>query len=198
MGKLVYGVGVYTKGEHVSAYTYAGRFQHSKEYPIWLDMLRRCYSVKSQAKNPTYVGCSVSDNFKNFQYFAEWCQSQIGFGLPKYQLDKDILIKGNKLYSETTCVFVPRQVNMLLTKSSASRGNQPIGVTFYKDSKKFRAQACIGHKRHLGYFSTQEEAFLAYKEAKEQQIKLTAELYKDSIDPRVYQALLEYAVEMDD
>ena len=198
MGKLVYGVGIYEKGEYVCKISYAGKYQATKEYMLWRGMLRRC-SDKHQQKHPTYIGCLVSDNFKSFQYFAEWCNNQIGFGLPKYQLDKDILVKGNKVYSEHTCAFVPDCLNMVLVKNDARRGQYPVGVYFNRPTQKFMAYLSVNSRhQNLGLFSTPEEAFLAYKEAKEQQIKLIAELYKDSIDPRVYQALLEYAVEMDD
>ena len=43
-------------------------------------------------------------------------------------LDKDILCKGNKIYSRDTCVFVPQRINSLFTKCDNARGDNPIGV----------------------------------------------------------------------
>ena len=97
----------------------------TKEYVLWKGMLQRCYS---DTQYPTYEGCEVSDNFKSFEYFYEWCNKQIGSGNEGWHLDKDLLVKGNKVYSEDTCVFIPKEINMVLTKSTASRGEYLIGV----------------------------------------------------------------------
>lgn len=169
----------------------------TKEYSLWNNMLKRCYNIKCQAKHPTYISCSVSDNFKMYSYFHEWCQNQIGFDMDEYHLDKDLLLKHNKIYSEDNCIFIPKNLNVLLTKSTAARGILPIGVTNY--GNKFIARCSIyGIRKHLGSFETLELAFNAYKEFKEAHIKELAEKYKDNIDPRAYQALINYEVSIDD
>ena len=163
-------------------------------------MLQRCYSDTYKKKQPTYEGCEVSDNFKRYEYFYEWCHKQVGFGNEDWHLDKDLLIKGNKVYSESTCVFIPKEINALLTKSTASRGKHLIGVYWDKKANAFKASVNKnkGKQEHLGYFKTELEAFNAYKTAKESFVKEQANKWKDKIDVRVYNALMNYTVEIDD
>ena len=170
-----------------------------REYHIWANMLRRCYGKENTTRSPTYVGCTVSDNFKSYEYFYNWCQDQIGFDNIDFHLDKDLLIKGNKLYSEDTCVFVPREINNLFTKRQNDRGKYPIGVTVDKRGGRYFAQLNVGkERRKFGYSDTPEEAFLAYKQAKEAYIKEVANKWRDQIDSRVYEALMNYQVEITD
>ena len=173
---------------------------HTKEYKLWQNMLVRCYSDSSKKRRPTYEGCEVSDNFKNYEYFYEWCHKQIGFSNKDWHLDKDLLVKGNKVYSETTCVFLPNEVNSLLTKRTASRGEHLIGVSWHKRDKAFRARVNKnkGKSEHLGLFKTEIEAFNAYKKAKEAFIKEQANKWKGQIDDRAYNALMNYTVEITD
>ena len=172
----------------------------TKEYNLWMNMLRRCYSDKSKKKNPTYIGCEVSDNFKSYEYFYEWCNKQIGFSNQSWQLDKDLLVKGNKVYSESTCVFIPAEINLLLTKRTASRGEHLIGVSLCKRNKAFKAMVNKnkGKPEHLGSFNTELEAFNAYKKAKEAFVKEQANKWKGKIDLRAYEALMKYEVNIDD
>lgn len=175
-----------------------------KEYELWSGMLERCYSSKSLKSFPTYSQCTVSDNFKHYTYFKEWCSKQKGFNVKDhngkhFHLDKDILLKGNKIYNEDTCVFVPVEINLLFTKATKNRGNLPVGVNYHNATGKYQARSCIGSgRKYLGVFDTEEEAFHAYKEAKETYIKEVANKWKDQIDSRVYEALINYKVEITD
>ena len=173
---------------------------NTKEYEIWYSMLSRCYNDAYKKHRPTYEGCEVSDNFKYYEYFYEWCHSQVGFGNQGWHLDKDLLVKGNKVYSEDSCVFIPQGVNSLLIKHEASRGEHLIGVCWCKRDKAFKAQISKnkGSPEHLGYFKTELEAFKAYKQAKESFIKEQANKFKSQIDPRAYEALMNYEVEITD
>lgn len=192
MIKLVLGVGVNDRRYPVWA-----EGKTLKEYYLWQDLLKRCYSPKYHQRRPTYIGCSASENFKSYSYFHEWVQQQIGFGQKGFQLDKDLIFKGNKLYSEDTCLFLPNELNALLIFRKADRGSFPLGVSAHKG--KFLAQ-CLRRPAptFIGYFDTPEEAFLAYKQAKESYIKLQAEKWKDRIDIRAYAALMAYEVSITD
>lgn len=194
--KLVHGVGI--KGMDYSS-SVDGEL--TIEYVTWRSMLLRC-TKKFQKDNLSYAGITCSENFKSYSFFYEWCQEQIGFGNKdnngkKWCLDKDILVKGNKLYSEDTCVFVPERINNLLGSSKAIRGDYLIGVCFDKTANSFKAQCKTGKgtPKNLGRFNTEQEAFQAYKTFKEALIKNTAEAYKNQIDCRVYWALINYEVD---
>ena len=172
----------------------------TKEYELWTGMLERCYSDGFKKKQPTYEGCEASENFKSYEYFYEWCHKQIGFTNKGWQLDKDLLVKGNKVYNENTCVFLPKEINSLLIKSTASRGKHLIGVYWHKKGKAFVAKVNKnkGKQEYLGLFKTELEAFNAYKKAKEAFVKEQAEKWKSQIDERAYEALMNYTVEITD
>lgn len=170
-----------------------------RDYTLWKNMLYRCYDEKYQDKFPTYKGCSVSEEFKYFPYFKEWCKNQIGFDQDGWFLDKDILIKGNKTYSENACCFVPHEINNLFVKSDAKRENLPIGVSFNETSNTYTAQHSFnGRSKHVGNYENPIKAFQAYKAAKESYIKVVADKWKNLIDQRVYEALINYKVEIVD
>ena len=191
----VYGIGIVG-----TKYPISVNSVQTKEYELWTHMLQRCYSDTYKKKRPTYIGCEVSDNFKSYEYFYEWCNKQIGFNNKGWHLDKDLLVKGNKVYNENVCVFLPQEINSLLVKCTASRGDHLIGVYWNKTNKAFRAMVSKnkGKQEHLGYFKTEIEAFKAYKQAKESFIKEQANNWKSQIDDRAYEALMNYQVVITD
>lgn len=192
--KLVYGVGVNDWG---SSTRFNGK--RLKEYELWSSMLNRCFNEKYKQKYPTYKDVTCSGDWLYMTKFIEDVSQMKGYGLKGWQLDKDILVKGNKIYNKDACCFVPQEVNYLLTKSDKARGKYPIGVWFDKQKGKYRAKLKTnGNPQHLGYFNTSEEAFQAYKVAKEAYIKAVATKWKDQLDERVYQALLNYTVDIAD
>ena len=186
----VIGVGVY-EDTHL---------KYKREHTMWVSMIRRVDSPKYHSKFPTYIGSSMCDTWRNFQVFAEWCNSQKSFlENPEFVLDKDILVKGNKLYSPTTCTFVPASINSLFTKCDARRGCLPIGVYLANKSVKYASCVSIdGVTKTLGYFTNPEQAFLAYKEAKETIIKQKANKYIDRISSECFSAMMNYEVEITD
>lgn len=186
----VFGVGYFGVGDYKSKIDK----KQTKVYGVWSQMLQRCYSEKQQIKQPTYVGCFIDKRWHNFQVFAKWFEENYKEG---FALDKDILFKGNKIYSPETCCFVPQELNNLIIKNDKRRGKYPLGVS--KNGSGFAARANInGEGINLGYFKTPEKAFEAYKKAKEKEIKDTAKLCKNILPKKVYQALINYKIEIKD
>ena len=170
-----------------------------KSYNAWNGMLQRCYNEHIRSNLPTYSDCEVSDDFKYYSKFKEWAEKQIGYDHDKWHLDKDILVKGCKIYSKDTCCFVPPEINCALLNNKKVRGSFPQGVTYNCTKTRYRARILREYKwESLGTYDTPEEAFYAYKPVKEAHIKSLANKWKDQIDPRVYEALMNWTVSIDD
>lgn len=186
----VYGLGYLGIGKYKSQCN----GEKSKIYYAWNNILERCYSKKLQLRKPTYIGCSIVKEWCNFQNFAKWYEENYIDG---FQLDKDLLQKGNKIYSSNTCCFVPREINNLLTSRKLKRGQFPIGVT--KFGNNYRATLTMnGTNTYIGTFSTAEEAFQAYKITKETHIKEVADRWRGQIAEPIYHTLYNYQVEITD
>ncbi len=166
---------------------------NKEAYQSWNSLLQRCYDSNFHERSFTYKDCSVSDNWKNFQVFAEWHEKNYIVG---FALDKDILVKGNKVYSSETCCFVPKQINQLFVKCDRARGQYPIGVYAHKD--KFIFNCTRGKDKIRGRFNTPEEAFQAYKIEKEKYIKEVADKWRGKIAESTYQAMVNYKIEITD
>ena len=184
-----------------------GKNVHTWEYHKWQNMLQRCFDNKYKEKEPTYKNVTCCDRWLCFANFLEdfeilkqeynWSENET------LNLDKDILHKNNKIYSLENCVLVPQWINSLFTKNDTKRGEYPIGVCYNKQCKKYEAYCNINGKFiGLGYHNTVEEAFNAYKIAKENEVKRVANdcvskgyIVKDS---RLYNAMINYQVEIDD
>lgn len=194
----IFGVG-FTGKKYPMSFKVDGKCVNTPEYERWRGMLRRCYSEAERHKNPTYKGCTVSDNFKSYEFFYEWYNKQVGCD-QGWCLDKDLLAKGNKQYREDLCILLPYEINNVLTKTNRLRGKHPIGVHWCNTKKVFVAQVNRGGGKqdYFGQYSTPEEAFQAYKVAKEDYLKELAEKWKGKIDDRAYQAMLNYEVEITD
>lgn len=190
----VYGVGVI--GDSYSCWDGS---KIRKEYGLWSNMLARCYSPKSHKARETYIGCTVSENFKSYTYFYEWCNQKVGFSENNFELDKDLLSGVSKYYSEGTCVFLPQEINVALIKQNKKRGDFPVGVTYHKNTGNFVAQLSTSTgRKHVGAFNNVIDAFVAYKKAKETYLVELAEKWKGKIDDRAYEALINYKVDVDD
>ena len=172
-----------------------------REYRLWNAMITRCYNENLRFKHESYKDCHVSEEWRYLSNFKDWCHQQIGFDQEGFHLDKDILVKGNKVYSPETCCFVPPEINGFLLNGNSYRGDLPVGVVLDKGAKKprYRARLSKYGKYHCyGSYSNPTDAFIAYKQAKEDFAKELAEKWKDQIDPRAYNALMKYQVEITD
>ena len=171
------------------------------QYRVWRNMLERCLSEKFKQDNLAYKGVTVCDEWLSFGNFLEWVNKEVDYsGKPSgFELDKDLIVKGNKLYSPEFCSFVPTTVNLLLVSNAATRGIYPVGVSFHKVVGRFRARlSCCGKVDYLGLFDNPQDAFQAYKTAKEAQIKLVALQYKDVLKPAVFESLMNWEILSDD
>ena len=195
-----YGVGYIGEGK----YKMSENGKNTDEYDIWYHMLMRCYDPKYQEKHTTYRGCKVEDYLLNFQHMCEWLENNY-YEIPgeKMCIAKDILCKGNKIYSRETCIFVPQKINTLFIKCNKSRGKDPIGV-YQLPSGNYQAYCNNGYGKYiyLGIYSTKEEAFNIYKEYKEKVIKDVIDSYEGEIPEPFYsrlkEAMYNYEVEIDD
>lgn len=145
-------------------------------YRRWYDMLKRCYSKPSLKSNPSYIGCSVFEEWLLFSNFSEWMKEQDWKGK---ELDKDVIKPGNKIYSPDNCSFISQALNMLLVNKIVRSNKLPKGVHLHSKTMKFRAIIShSGTETNLGYFNTKTEASNAY-------IKKKVEIILDAIDEQL-------------
>lgn len=106
------------------------------------------------------------------------------------QLDKDLLIEGNKIYNQDACVFVTRVVNSFTIDRGNDRGEWMIGVHWHKGTSKFMSQCSnpfTKKREHLGYFTKELEAHQAWLNRK---LELAHKLAAIQTDTRVAEALI--------
>jgi len=185
---LVYGIGCFGYGKY-------SRKTHKVFYDTWKGMIARCYNETELKRRPTYRGCTVSSYFLNFQNFAKWCEEKYING---FRIDKDILVKGNKIYSPETCCFVPIEINGLFVLCGKNRGKLPLSVS-ETEYGKFVSISSVSNKRiYLGTFDCPVDAFHAYKKSKENRIKELADKHKSNITLECYNALMNWTIDIND
>lgn len=182
--KLVAGVGIYTKGEARGSIN----CKPTQAYKAWSNMLSRVYNEKTLKRTPSYSDCTVCEEWLDYQTFALWYNERWFEGA---ELDKDILIKGNRTYSPDTCMLVPKYINTILGKTFHN-GKNP-GVSWHKLTGKYIVHLNkYGKIMHLGLYTTIEEAFKVYKTAKEEYLnEYATKLYEEGkISEQVKNSLL--------
>lgn len=197
-------MGIGSLGMKYPAY-YEGK--STKEYSIWCVMMHRCFDEDFKIKYPAYKDVTCCKEWLCYENFFEWIIKQDNYDRwlqgKRWDIDKDILIKHNKIYSPDTCVLVPNYINTLFIRQETTRGNLPIGVRLHIINNNYVAQCRIlgkSRQQHLGSYSSPEEAFQSYKNHKEKLIKQTAkEAYAiGEITKRCYEAMMKYEVEITD
>lgn len=196
--KTICGVGYLGVGDYKATEITDGVVRPTKEYDAWRSMLRRCYAGLEQCKS--YKDCKVCEEWHNFQNFAKWFdENYYEIEGERMQVDKDIKIKGNKIYSPDNCLIVPNRINCLFVKSTDKRGEYPIGVYMHKG--RYIAQCHVtelSRQYNIGSYDNPVEAFYGYKNFKEKYIKKVADEYKDLIPRKVYECLINYKIEITD
>lgn len=201
--KNPYHPSVYDVGIIGSKYPYSYNGKSNKEYITWKDMLRRCFNRKGAL--PVYKNIVCCNEWLHYESFYAWLHSQENFDKwldgNRWHLDKDILVKGNRIYSPDTCCLVPFYVNNLF-KVSGNKSELPVGVYYNeKNNKKYYAKCrhpYINSKHiFLGSYWTILEASNAYKTYKENLIKEIAqeEYNKGNITKECYEAMMRYKIE---
>ena len=160
-------------------------------YRSWLNMIKRCYCQKYKETHPTYNDCSAVKEWLLFSNFKEWMVTQDWEGK---QLDKDLIVAGNKIYGPDKCIFVSSKINGILNNCAASRGALPQGVRFDSDTGKYRSECRVdGRKQSIGYFETELEAEYAYLVFKADLIAVTSLGLESIGNPILFDALMRHS-----
>ena len=179
--KTAYGVGYIGEGKYKT-----GRKSGTRMEYIWRCMLQRCYHEKEKHLHPAYYGiCTVCDEWLNYQNFCKWYEENYyEAGKGRMHLDKDILVKGNTVYSPETCLIIPQRINLIFMDKGNGRN------TGIRHNNK-RYEALYGGS-HLGTFDTFEEATKEYDKAKREHIKNVVKEFDGQLPQKVVNALLAW------
>ena len=173
-----------------------GCSERKTSYYVWKSMLTRCYG--GYRKNRTYSDVTVCDEWLCYTSFEQWFDYNYKEG---FHLDKDLKVKGAKVYCPETCSFIPAEINCILGYKTYKEGfiynDLPVGVSYHKKDKKYYSN-CNENGLPLGSssFDCPVEAFQDYKIKKEDVIKAKANQYFKnlSICKQVYKTLMDWEI----
>lgn len=198
----------YDKSIHNVGYLGVGKYKtkmsdgkDSKCYTTWRDMIQRCYDKNFQIKNKSYKNCYVCNEWLNYQNFSAWFyENYYEVSDDSMCLDKDIICKGNIVYCPEYCVFAPKRINCMFISRNRNIKKSLIGVSYIKSDNTYQVQTRTSTHgiQYIGRYKDRGEAFSVYKSMREKYIKEIALLYKDKIDPRLYNAMISYEVGVND
>jgi len=184
--KSVFKAGYYGVGKYVAKQNYA----LTTAYVSWKHILERCYDEPQKHKHLAYYGITtVCEEWLNYQNYAEWYyKNYYEIDNKRMHIDKDILVKYNKIYSPETCIFVPQRINMLFVEKP-NKWNLPNGISMSKSGKYITGY----NTKHIGNFNTLEEAIFSYDNEKRPIIRAIADEYKNmGIPLKLYEALYRW------
>ena len=177
--KKVCGVGIYDTDEVCV---------NEKSFKIWREMIKRCYDIKIQAKRPTYMGCKVCPEWMFYSNYKKWYKSNY---IKDFEVDKDLLSNSdNIIYSPKTCVFLPPEINSCLVKKHNNRYELPTGI--YKNGSSYIASC---NRVYLGSYKELDDALDAYVKEKKRKLVELANKWKEVLDERAYNALMNLDVQ---
>lgn len=181
--------------------TYTKSGEYAKPHEIWSSMIKRCYNEKCQ-RHKWYEDCIVDKRWHNFATFYKWWKDnyyELPDGMGRVELDKDFKDKHSRIYGPHNCLLIPQRINGAVPKRRTIDKEFPIGITFNKEKQKYHVRVTLnGKDTHIGNYNTFEEAFSVFKSTKESELKRLAELYKPYIPKEVYDAVINYRVEITD
>lgn len=188
--KSCHGVGYIGVGE----YSINPDSEAREAYLKWRRILERCYSTseKTRQQCASYDDCEVHPDWHNFQNFARWCVNQKHYG-KEYEIDKDILAFGSKIYSEDTCCLVPKKLNNISTYLRTVGVEAWQGIRYDSKYKKYQAKISMGgYVKHIGSYNSLSDAKDAYIAHKKLFLRNMAIVYRDYIESKVFNALYNW------
>lgn len=127
------------------------------------------FSLHYKKGKKYYEDITIHEDWYYRSKFENWYneQKELQPMIDTLEIEKDILVPNNRMYSPDTCIFVPDWFNLQFLERGKSRGSCPLGVCPYH--KGFISNIGDGSgktKKYLGYFPTEELAHIAWQQAK--------------------------------
>lgn len=157
------------------------------KYAIWTRMLARCYDPKTHGRQPSYIECSVCDEWLVFSNFCRWLDTQ---DWENRQLDKDLLQPFNKVYSPSLCCFLTHAVNTFLTDNKKSRGDQPLWVCYKQHKGLYEIRVQDPLNRYSRYVGSSRCPLDSHKKGQARKHEYACELSEFESDIKIKTALM--------
>lgn len=163
---------------------------NKKAKSVWDGMKHRCKIGK-----PPYENCEVCEEWKIFENFKKWyTEHYYEVAGCDMEIDKDILVSGNRIYSPETCLIVPQRINELF-RTFSNKYNLPTGITLLKNDVKKGRYKVSYDGNFIGYFKTIRDACMAYEYTKKGAINEVAKMYKKELPDYIFQILINWQPE---
>lgn len=181
-------------GDYYRVVKLCGKFIVTKEYDYWLNMNRRV-TPEYKERFPSYHDMTVSEEFRDFNTFVEWCKSQVGHDQKGYVLDKDIMgtLLGTKSYCKSACIFVPQAINIFVAVRNKAV-KYYTGVSYQEACGKYiiSCSQLNGKNKTLARVNCPVKGYEICKAEKVRLAKVLADEYKGQVDDRVIEILSNF------